>query len=166
MIKNSFGYSLIELVVVIAIMGLLSVGVAATFISTARGGGRSGELAKVKEEGDFAIATIERNLRYAKDFDASQCISKLISYKDVDGVSYEYDFGIDRIKRVKIGVGGNPDQEDYLTSAAMVVDNVDLVCMEADVGKSAQVSVSFDLGLVGSNNKETFSTKVTLRNQN
>ncbi|OGV96397.1 hypothetical protein A2W24_04685 [Microgenomates group bacterium RBG_16_45_19] len=57
------GYTLIELMVVVILMGILMIGVVGLFLTLLRGQSKTNALAKVKQEGDFSTVAIERQLR-------------------------------------------------------------------------------------------------------
>lgn len=59
------GYTLIELVVVVGLVGMLSVGMVSIFLASLRGSSRAQAEAEARSKGDYAITVIERNLRSA-----------------------------------------------------------------------------------------------------
>lgn len=59
------GYTFIELVVVVALVGLLSLGLVSIFFASLRGTSYAKAEAEVKSQGDQAITLMERNIRNA-----------------------------------------------------------------------------------------------------
>ena len=57
------GFTLIEMVVVTGLIGMLSVGLVSIFISTTSGNRRAKLFAVIKEQGDYAITSMERTIR-------------------------------------------------------------------------------------------------------
>ena len=60
------GFTLIEMVVVAGLIGVLSVGIVSIFISTIQGNYKAKLQAEIKEQGDFAISSMERTIRNSK----------------------------------------------------------------------------------------------------
>jgi len=64
-IKFNKGFTLIELVVVAGLVGILSIGIVNLFTSSVRGSQRARLQAEVKSQGDYALASMERQIRNA-----------------------------------------------------------------------------------------------------
>ena len=65
------GVSLIEIIIVVAIFSVLGVLVSRVILTTLRGSNRSGSSVRVRENLDYALAVMERQIRNAED--ASPC---------------------------------------------------------------------------------------------
>jgi len=57
------GYTLVEMVVVVCIMGILMLGVVGMFLALLKGQGKTNALSRVKREGDLSTVAIEQELR-------------------------------------------------------------------------------------------------------
>jgi Tfp pilus assembly protein PilW len=55
------------MMVVVVLLSIVMVAMMGLFLTTLKSGGKATTLARVKEEGDYAITTIERLLRYQQD---------------------------------------------------------------------------------------------------
>jgi prepilin-type N-terminal cleavage/methylation domain-containing protein len=64
LVSNS-GFTLVEMVVVVVLLSILMVAVIGLFLTVLKNGGKATAIARVKQEGDYTISTIERRLRYA-----------------------------------------------------------------------------------------------------
>ena len=67
-IKNSQGYTLIELLAVMTIIVVVGVIVAGILVSSLRGGSKSNVLDNVRENGNFAITQISKMITYSQSF--------------------------------------------------------------------------------------------------
>jgi len=152
------GYSLVEMMVVVALMSMVGLAVVAMFLSTARGGGRAGAMAIIKEEGDYALTTMERQIRYAEGVtcDPSGFPITIDPVGTGDDVIYSLN-GSDQIQRTIGGVVSN------VTSTSVTVSNLSFVCT-ANAGVTT-VAVSFTMAQSAEGLDETFSSQITLRNK-
>lgn len=64
--KKRLGFTLIELLIVVSILGMVMIAITQTLGSMLSGSGKANALQSVKENGQFAIATIERLARSAR----------------------------------------------------------------------------------------------------
>lgn len=79
------GVSLIEILIVIAIFAILGVLVTRAILLTLRGTRKSESVVKVRENLDYALAVIERQLRNAESVDCATSTALLLNYRDRNG---------------------------------------------------------------------------------
>jgi prepilin-type N-terminal cleavage/methylation domain-containing protein len=146
--RNLFGFSLIEMLVVIGILALLSVFIVQSFISTIRTNTKAEIMRDLKQNGDYALSFFTRKIQNATSIDCSSAPSSItIQDPDYPGVvGKTFSSGAHPITG---GTCGMIYDGDFLTS-----ENVQLLgaCGSAVTfncedlyGKTAQVSISFTL---------------------
>lgn len=84
---NRSGYTMIELLAVVAIIGLIGVSASQLFFTTIRGGNKAQVIADVKQEGDYVINKIERLVRNGTAISA--CGANNLQVEDVDGQNHQ-----------------------------------------------------------------------------
>jgi prepilin-type N-terminal cleavage/methylation domain-containing protein len=172
----SDGFTLVELLVVVALTALLLVGVSNLFLATIRGGGRADVLASLKNEGDSALVTMERLIRGGNDVDGcngSNWIDELV-VKYIDPTNNVVLFHA--IDGNGLGYLARDDDTDHssgvvrLTSEEVNVmpvagnAQVFLCTDQSNTFYADEVTIMFDLSIPNSTLGESFETKVTQRN--
>ena len=158
--KKSTGFTLIELVVVVGLVALLLVGVSNLFMTTLRGGGRVQEQSDLKDEGEYALITMERLIR-GGDNVRSCGGSIIIDYPD--GVT-EYRFrryGTDNV------IQRSDDQGvswSNVTAKSVEVTSLSFNCVYNNDGiRPDVVTIDFEVDTPGLN-PNTYHSVVTQRN--
>ena len=157
--KNFKGVSLIELLVVIGIFSIIAILSARGVLLSLRGSRKSESLGKVRENMDFSLAVIERNLRNA---DSVSCPSSTrVDYTDKEASPVYFSCE-------NVGVGGYVSSASArLTSSEVDVTACQIVCDLGDGSLPPSVTISVE-GTESSSSgveaaKVTLSTKVFLR---
>ncbi len=88
-VKNK-GISLLEILVVITVFSILAILATIAILSTLRGSRKSEALVRVRENIDYSLAIMERNLRNAESVDCSTSTPSLINYRDERGVAASF----------------------------------------------------------------------------
>lgn len=83
------GVSFIEILVVIAVFAILGVLATRAILLTLRGSRKSESVVKVRENVNYALAVIERQLRNAESINTSTCTGR-VDYTDKDGVASSF----------------------------------------------------------------------------
>jgi prepilin-type N-terminal cleavage/methylation domain-containing protein len=154
------GFTLIEMVVVAGLVGVLSVGIVSIFISTIQGNYRAKLQAEVKEQGDYAITSMERTIRNSKT--APKCPSSTVVTFSSDVIQYRFNAVDETIER----------SNDTGGSWIPIVDGISITSVNFDCKTDPD---SFTNGKVGitftataSNNAgelgQVFETTVAIRN--
>lgn len=180
-IRNSGGYTLVEMVVTAALVGVLSVGIVSVFLSTINGAKSARAQATVKTQGDYAIVSMERTIRNAIAFPVCGADGNEITFKYLDAdkqiVTQRYLF----ISGAEAGTGATNGQiemfvngvsQGYVIKSGQLVNSIEVArasfgCIEGDGYNPGMVTVSLTLDVVGENRLETtqvFQTKITMRN--
>src|SRR4030042_2270443 len=98
--RSVFGYSIIEILIVIGIFSIFSIVVTQSVILSLRGSKKSGSVVNVKEDLEYAASTIERVLQNAKEItNPNPCIGtqSYIDFISRDGIqtNFKYETGSD-----------------------------------------------------------------------
>ena len=155
------GFTIIELLVVVALVALLLVGTTNLFLSTIRGGGKASLLAELKDQGDFALTTMERIIREGHDIGNCVGNSFQVTVYYVDG-SMMY------VRKSGTVFQRSDDGSTWLNISS---DNVSVVspqpfkCIDNQDGFSPDVvSIGFVLRDIKTGTEESFVSTVALRN--
>lgn len=156
---KSYGYTLIELVVVVGLIGLLSLGIMGVFLSSIRGSNSAQVEVDLKSQGDLAISRMERTIRGA--ISPPTCGSNQVSYVvDVGGVPTTKTYTFNQTARNLSADGVN------LFGGSVTVTSATFDCIAGGGFGNGAVSISFTLAARGKMNQEvqqTFSTTVAIR---
>src|SRR5258708_7040639 len=161
--ENSNGYTLIEMLVVIVIFYVISIVAAQTIILTLKGTYKASAISGVRQNVDYALGAMERQLRGAKSI-TSVC----------DGTSASQINFIDQNNNPVVfscvGVNGNnlpssiASSSGTLTSNTITISACSFVCTASANGNAPSVTMSVTAkDLSGQNAPVTATTQVTLR---
>ena len=82
--REESGFTLIEIIVMVAILGVLGVTISNIFITSLRSSIKSQRISELKEKGNSALSVMERMIREAKSID-SDCtaVGSVLGYIDI-----------------------------------------------------------------------------------
>lgn len=161
--KCNKGMSLLEILVVVAIFSILGVIITRSVLLTLRGSRKSETQVKVRENINYSLTVIERQLRNADSIvECPNSDTTKIDYIDDAGSASSFSCQ---------GVGGN---DSYVASASarLTSDEIEItacsfVCTEGTSANPPSVDISInamDVNAVGIENTQvTTSTKIFLR---
>ena len=160
------GFSLIELLIVIAIISVVGTIATRSMSRTFFMGGKSTAINKIRENGDFAITEIERTIR-----SADRIVPGDPCFSGSNSINLET-LGNPGIPTNFLGVsdGAITKSGTAITSDGVVLaGNINFECTPASTLNPASVRVSFTLRSQNNNRvatrfEETFQTTVQLRN--
>lgn len=152
--KNK-GISLLEILVVITVFSILAILATIAILSTLRGSRKSEALIRVRENVDYSLAVMERNIRNAESFVNCGSETKAISYLDENGRSSSFSCGADYI------ASGSA----RLTSEEVEVFSCTFTCDDSTAPPSVEISVGArDASATGIEGAQvTANTKIFLR---
>lgn len=159
--KNEHGYTLIELVVVAAILGIIGIVSVSLFLSTLSGGGKSSGTNEVRANGDYAITQMERMIRNAVRINGT-CTDNMssLSILNADGKTTTFSLLNGRIA----------SNSGYITAqSSQVSGSLDFDCFQPVDGSPGLVKITFLLNKANAltnrfeNVEVEFSTSVQLR---
>lgn len=157
------GLSLLEILVVITVFAILAILTTNAVFLTLRGARKSESIARVRENLDYSLAVIERNIRNAESIvECPNPDTSIISYLDEDGVSASFSCLIGSEAEGYIASGSG-----RLTSSEIDVTSCSFVCEEGTGNAPPVVTISFEAqdadaaGVEGA--AVTISTKIYLR---
>lgn len=154
------GFSLIELVVVITLLGLLTLAISSTMLMSVMSSNRIKTTTAVKQAGGYAISQIQSMLRNARSVTCSSSPTS-VNFQNIDG-------GTTTILLESSRIASNSGI--YLTPANSIVSSFALTCLP-DNTTPTLVKISFDLKNSLSTARATenpllhFETSINLRNE-
>lgn len=160
--KVDTGLSLLEILVVITLFSVLAILTTRAILLTLRGSKKSESTARVRENIDYSLAVIERNLRNAESItDCSDPQHNLISYLDENGNETSFSWTTD----VDGGFIASGSGVVRLTSSEVNVAECDFICDETTSPPSVEISIEArDASVTGlESGRISVSTKIYLR---
>ena len=132
------GISLIEMLIVVAIFAVLGVIISRVILTTLRGSSRSDNLVKVRDNLDYALSVMERQIRNAES--VSPCPNSdttRIDFRDSNGIAAYF-------ACTNVGAGGYvASGSARLTSDQVAITACSLTCSPA----AGRVPTSVDISL-------------------
>lgn len=129
------GVSLIEILIVVAIFAVLGLLVSRVILTTLRGSNRSDSLVKVRDNLDYALSVMERQIRNADS--VSSCSTTRIDFRDSNGVAAYF-------ACTNVGASGYvASGSARLTSDQVAITACSLICTPA----TGRVPPSVDISL-------------------
>lgn len=160
--KLSSGLSLLEILVVVSIFAALGILITRSVLLTLGGGRKSESLIKIRENLNYSIGVIERQLRNANSItDCGLSGTSLINYTDQNGIAASFSC-------VNIGSSGYiASGSARLTSDLVKVTGCSFTC-SLGTGVPSSVTINLtavDASAIGTENSAvTAKTQVFLRN--
>lgn len=160
----SKGVSLLEILVVVTVFAILGIIVTESIVLTLRGSKKSESQVKVRENLDYAVSVIERQLRNADS--VSPCPNsddtKRIDYKDNEGAAASFSCSDVGPESGSIASGSG-----VLTGSDVVITSCSFECKKALPGGQPSVEINITAKEAGTSGAETsqvsYSTQVFLR---
>lgn len=172
--KLSYGYTLIEILAVIAIFGVIGTIVFGILTTALQSSNKSEGLMTVQQNGSYALSLMSRMIRYSKQITSpTSCYSgptptpvsdTSLTIENLDGHSTT--FSCDGLPTGTIASNG----ASLLDTQSVAVTSCTFSCTQSTAYDVPSVTISFILNkrnsntLVENNSPVTFQTTVTLRN--
>lgn len=158
------GFTLLELLMFVSLMGLILVAITQVLGATLAGSGKSQGMQQVKQNGQFAISTMSRLLRQANDVTA--CAGSQLDFTVLENGStstYRFETSALRISKTYNAV------QSWLTDDGVEVTNFICALTSPGNGQPAIVNLSFNAGKPGLSVENiianiNFRDSVSLRN--
>jgi prepilin-type N-terminal cleavage/methylation domain-containing protein len=175
--KNQFqsGFTLVEMLAVLAITGVVGTLMFQTLSSTLRGANKSDSIATIQQNGNFALSQMSRMVRYAVQLESpTSCysgptpapvVSSSITILNLD--NHSTTFSCDTSSGSFASNSAN-----MLNTQAVAVTACSFSCYQANPYDSPTMTISFTLNkknannLVENNSPVNFQTSITMRNIN
>ena len=183
--KNCLGFTLVETMVVVALLSVVGVMAVEIFFTSLRGGTKAETLKEVKQNGDYAISVMERMIRNAQevtspnptDCDGSQFLEITIRNPDFGKTTFSCGNQIALISATPyspLPLTPTPTPvETYLTSSELYVRDCYFICNNPG-STPENVTIHFVLSETGAATPTparpeerasvTFETTISLRN--
>jgi prepilin-type N-terminal cleavage/methylation domain-containing protein len=164
------GYTLIELIAVVAVFGVVGIIIVSLLFTLLRGSRKADLLTAVRQEGDFTLSQIVRNVRYGQLDSPVSCSSPVTAQSitvtsGVDGGQTTYSCPANQTSPISSNSAALTDNN------SVAVTNCSFTCQDPLVGSPPVITIQFTLspsngeGAFTENNATVqFDTSVTLRN--
>lgn len=161
--KNIKGLSLIEILIVITIFAVIGLLSTRSVFLTLRGAKKSDSLIRVRENVNYSLSIIERQLRDAQDITCPNPSTLRIDYLPDDGQEQS------SFSCLSIGTGGYiASSSARLTSNDIAVTSCSFVCSQLDINNPPVVEVAIEAEDASNQSVEkgrfSIETQITLRN--
>ena len=134
---KNFGFTLIEMLIVIMVLGLVSVIGSNLFIGTLLGSSKAEILKEVRQNGEYALGIMEEMIKYCANV------------KDCESNSITIKVGNDQAVTFKVlddaGVARIASNSSYLTSNKVKVVNFSVSCGTLVPGRPASVVINYSV---------------------
>lgn len=161
------GISLMEILVVITIFAVLGILVTQSVLLTVRGSKKSETLVRVRENLNYAMGVIERQIRNADSIDCAGSSPTELKYTDQEGNNSSFwCLGIGGEDPYVASGAGVPSSR--LTASTVKVTECSFVCTPEDSVNLGHVDIAIEAKSAGSTGTEssmvTVTNKIYLRN--
>lgn len=138
---NNRGFTLIEILIVIVVLGFVVVAGSNLFFGTLMGNSKAEVLKEVKQNGEYALTTMDEAIKNCREVVNCELNSITVKNKNNQEITFE------RITEVIDGInlGRIASNSSYLTSAKVNVPEEEFVlsCESLEAGRPVRVFVSF-----------------------
>lgn len=170
---KQLGFTLIEILIVVSLLGIIMIAITQLLAGVLTGSAKANASQMVKENGQFAISTIERSLRNAASVSACNTVLNYSVIDDSAGtpVTTSYQYSLDstptRLKLTQTVAAGTPIVS-YLTNADLNVNTFSCVPSPSAPGQPAVYKILLTISKPNSSIEQsivqqTFETTVSLR---
>lgn len=160
-LKKNDGFTIMEMLVVVGVLGLISVIGSNFFFSSLFGTSKSETLKEVKQNGEYSLKVMEETIKNAYGF--VSCDNQSITVKNKDNQRNTF-----RFESVS-SIGRIASDSSYLTSEKVTVTNFLIDC-EPTPGIPPKIVISFTVSQTEQSSRPEkkatfdFNTTVTMRN--
>jgi prepilin-type N-terminal cleavage/methylation domain-containing protein len=162
------GFTLIETLVVVSLLGIVMLSVTQSLLTSIRGSTKASIAREVKQNGDYALSLISTNLRNAQVIQSALCTSTRVNYQDLSGNNSYFEcknldgsVGLDAIVW-QVGTAS----EVSITSDKVEIASCQISCSIS--GTSADIEFILrqnNIGNVSETFQSTFRSTIFTRNQ-
>jgi prepilin-type N-terminal cleavage/methylation domain-containing protein len=132
--KNIKGLSLIEILIVISIFAVIGILSTRSIFLTLRGARKSESQVKVRENLNFALAVVERQIRNAEDVSCTASTTSL-TYTALEGIQSTFTCTAGADKYLASGAG-------RLTSTELTLSACTITCTQTSINKPPTVKIT------------------------
>lgn len=166
-VSIKLGFTLIEILVVVSLLGIVMISITQFLAGVLTGSAKANASQMVKENGQFAISTIERSLRNSTS--VASCNSDLnFSVIDRTGVTTAYNYSIVSDRLQQIQTVNAVATRSYLTNAELKVEAFSCLQFAGAPGQPAVYKILLTISKPSALKEknivsQTFETTVSLR---
>lgn len=167
---NTRGFTLIELLVVMSIFVIVGGLIVATLFISLRGSNKSETMAVVKENGNFALSQMVKQIRYARSLDAPASCVPTSNSPTLTITSLADDGQTTFSCPVSQATPITSNSAALIDSNAVSVTYCSFTCSQNNLSEPPRVTIQFTLtsnnanGLVESSSSIPFQSSVIMRN--
>ena len=173
--KWQAGYTLIEVLVVMTVVGVLGSMLVVIFINALRGSNKSNSEAAIRQNGNYALSQISNTVRYAKSVSSPVCVatepaeSSTLSIISVDDKTITYT--CPALETDTLTINDGTDIYPIFDKLVVSVTSCSFTCIKQSSVSPPVIGIKFNLKKTGGNLTETsanslFSTTIAIRNYN
>jgi prepilin-type N-terminal cleavage/methylation domain-containing protein len=171
--KKSSGFTLVEFLIVVAILGVIGTLVLSVLFTTFRVTRKADGLVELRQTGDAVASQVIRNIRYATELEfPNSCVGNIntsyitiVESESSQRVTYSCDSSIN---------GGiiTSNGDALIDENRFNISDCSFSCIQSTVNEPPTIGITFKLHLLHNTNLSEnqasvpFSTSVTLRNYN
>jgi prepilin-type N-terminal cleavage/methylation domain-containing protein len=178
-LNNQKGYTLVELLIVMFILGTVGTIALSIFVTSLRGGNKSTSVNDIRQNGNYAISQMSKMISYAQVFEGvckssddctnpanftTTCTDQGQSYSQIKIMSFD---GGETIFSC-VGNTISSNSASLTNVSDMLVTSCNFSCTRSSAAVSPTIDVIFTLqsrgNLAENNAKITFETSITPRN--
>lgn len=130
------GFSLVEILIVISIFGIIGVLATRSVFMTLRGAKKSESLVRVRENVNYSLAVIERQLRNAESITCPNPSTDLLNYVSLEGTNTSFSCAI------AATTGHIASGSARLTADDIQVTDCSFTCTQSDLNNPPSVKIS------------------------
>lgn len=155
---NKFGFSLIEMLIVISVLGLFSLIGSNLLFGTLFGSSKSEVLKEVRQNGEYALRVMEETIKTSVGL--ISCSPSSVVVKGKNNLRTNFSLKEGRIA----------SNSSYLTNNKVKIENFEFDCSEVKPGLPPKIGISFVVSQAQKTNRPekkarmSFSSWVTMRN--
>ncbi len=165
--KQKLGFTLIEILVVVSIFAVLGVLITRSILLTIGGSKKSENLVKLRENLNYSVGVIERQIRNANGVDCTNADPTILDYTDQYGDSTSFSCTNDP-QGIGYIASGSATIENRLTGDEVDVTNCSFVCNLGASGGPSVIMIDIEAQDAGAAEAQgasvRVSSQVSLRN--
>lgn len=161
--KFKNGFSLIEMLIVIGVLGVLVLAGSNLLFGTFSGGSKSEISKEVRQNGEYALKIMEESIKNAVSLESCSKSQLIIKDQSNQNITFKLETDNEKISHIA-------SNSSYLTSSKVKVENFEFECGELKIGVPPAIGISFKISQAEETDQPqrksqmNFKIKVVMRN--